>query len=60
MVESGADFAGVPDGFQRLWTPHRLAYIEQGQTAADAGSGCVFCTAPTLSDELALIVHRGT
>ena len=59
VVEPGADLAGIPDGFQRLWTPHRLAYIEQGQTAADAGAGCVFCTAPTLSDEQALIVHRG-
>ena len=59
MVESSADFAGIPDGFQRLWTPHRLAYIERGQTAAGAGTECVFCTAPTLPDEQALIVHRG-
>ncbi len=22
---------GVPDEFQRLWTPHRMVYIEQGQ-----------------------------
>ena len=22
------DGAGVPDGFQRLWMPHRLAYIK--------------------------------
>jgi ATP adenylyltransferase len=57
MVEPGADLAGVPDGFQRLWTPHRIAYIEAGQTPPDAE--CVFCTAPTLSDEQALIVHRG-
>ena len=21
------DFAGVGDGFERLWTPHRMAYI---------------------------------
>ncbi|MEO8094085.1 MAG: HIT domain-containing protein [Pseudolysinimonas sp.] len=55
MVESSAHFAGVPDGFQRLWTPHRLAYIEQGS----ARDECVFCTAPTLTDEQALIVHRG-
>ena len=57
-VESSAQFAGIPDGFQRLWTPHRIAYIEQGPTAA--GDECVFCTAPTLTDEQALIVHRGT
>jgi ATP adenylyltransferase len=57
MVESSAAFAGIPDGFQRLWTPHRLAYIQQGPPAPD--DACVFCTAPTLGDEQALIVHRG-
>lgn len=57
MVESSANFAGIPDGFQRLWTPHRIAYIQQGQPALD--DACVFCTAPTLADEQALIVHRG-
>lgn len=57
MVEPAADFAGIPDGFQRLWTPHRIAYVEAGQTPPDAV--CVFCTAPTLTDEQALIVHRG-
>ena len=56
-VESSRDFAAVPDGFARLWTPHRLVYIEKG--AASPGDECVFCTAPTLSDEQALIVHRG-
>jgi ATP adenylyltransferase len=58
MVESGADLAGIPDGFRRLWTPHRLAYVEQAPIPADHGGACVFCTAPTLSDEQALIVHR--
>lgn len=47
---------GVPDAFQRLWTPHRMVYITQGQPADD---GCPFCIAPTLDDEQALIVHRG-
>jgi ATP adenylyltransferase len=47
---------GVPDAFQRLWTPHRMVYIKQGQPADD---GCPFCIAPTLDDESALIVHRG-
>lgn len=56
-VESSADFAGVPDGFQRLWTPHRIAYIEGGGRPDDGG--CVFCVAPSMSDEQALIVHRG-
>jgi ATP adenylyltransferase len=56
-VESSRGFAGVPDGFARLWTPHRIAYIEKG--APGAKDECVFCTAPTLSDEQALIAHRG-
>jgi len=57
-VEPAASFAGVPDGFQRLWTPHRIAYIEQSPQEK-ATSGCVFCEAPARSDEEALIVHRG-
>lgn len=56
-AEPSSSFVGVPDGFQRLWTPHRITYIQQGGTAP--GDACVFCTAPTLSDEQALIVHRG-
>ena len=56
-AESSTRFAGIPDGFQRLWTPHRIAYIQAGPAPLDGE--CVFCTAPTLSDEEALIVHRG-
>ena len=54
-VETSADFAGVPDAFQRLWTPHRMVYIEAGGQPAD----CPFCDAPGRSDEDALIVARG-
>jgi ATP adenylyltransferase len=56
-VTSSAEFAAAPDGFQRLWTPHRIAYIERGGAAP--GDDCVFCAAPEKSDEEALIVHRG-
>ena len=56
--ESSNDFAAVPDAFQRLWTPHRIAYIQdQTQPGED---DCPFCVAPTLDDEKALIVARGT
>jgi len=48
---------GVPDGFQRLWTPHRIAYL-QGETAPENG-GCVFCIAPGMDDEDSLVVARG-
>ena len=46
-VESAADFAAVPDAFQRLWTPHRIAYIEAGQKPGT--DECPFCIAPSLS-----------
>jgi ATP adenylyltransferase len=48
---------GVPDEFQRLWTPHRLIYIQNGQQPSE--SNCPFCLAPDGSDEDGLIVHRG-
>ena len=53
--------AGVPDAFGRLWTPHRLAYIQGAgkPTGPGAHEGCPFCVAPTLTDEEALIVARG-
>lgn len=56
-AESASDFAGVPDAFQRLWTPHRLVYIQDGQQPAK--DECPFCRAPGLEDEQALIVARG-
>lgn len=57
-VDSSEHLVGVPDEFQRLWTPHRMVYIQQGQQP-DRDS-CPFCVAPGLSDEDALIVARGT
>ncbi|XVQ07989.1 HIT family protein [Spirillospora sp. CA-255316] len=53
--------AGVPDNFQRLWTPHRMAYIkgEGKPTGAGADDGCPFCEIPEMSDEDGLIVARG-
>lgn len=50
---------GVPDGFQRLWTPHRLAYVRGEDTSVEQPPGCPFCNAPERSDEDSLIVHRG-
>jgi ATP adenylyltransferase len=56
-AESSADFAAVPDAFQRLWTPHRAVYVEAGQGAHD--ESCPFCSAPSKSDDESLIVARG-
>jgi ATP adenylyltransferase len=54
-AEPARGFAAVPDAFQRLWTPHRMAYIDGGGRE----EGCPFCVAPQKSDEEALIVARG-
>ncbi|MFF2654812.1 HIT family protein [Streptomyces sp. NPDC058045] len=59
--EQQTEPAGVPDGFGRLWTPHRMAYIqgENKPIGSSAGEGCPFCAAPGKSDEDGLIVKRG-
>ena len=56
------DGAGPPDGLQRLWMPHRLAYIKGEGKPADtaAGGDCPFCRIPGLPDSEGLIVARGT
>jgi ATP adenylyltransferase len=61
MTEDADDFAGDPDGFGRLWTPHRMVYIkgENKPPHDEAGEGCPFCLSPARSDEDALIVARG-
>ena len=53
--------AGIPDGFQRLWMPHRLAYIKgEGKPNSANGDDCPFDLIPKLSDADGLIVARGT
>ena len=51
---------GVPDELERLWTPHRMAYIRGQNKPRDeaAGSQCPFCRIPTLPDEEGLVVRR--
>ncbi|NKX50632.1 HIT family hydrolase, partial [Arthrobacter deserti] len=58
-VTDGFELPGVADAFQRLWTPHRLAYVKGGQGQFDGKGACPFCAAPRRSDEDSLIVHRG-
>ena len=58
-TEESAGLPGVPDAFQRLWTPHRMVYIGgEKPTAADQAS-CPFCRAPAEPDGATLVVHRG-
>jgi len=53
------EIPGVPDSFQRLWTPHRLAYVRGEDPSVHADPGCPFCNGPRRADEESLIVHRG-
>lgn len=56
-LEDAAHLAGVPDEFQRLWTPHRMVYV--ADTHQPEQHECPFCYAPTQDDDKTLIVHRG-
>lgn len=53
------EIPGVPDSFQRLWTPHRLAYVRGEDTSVETVPGCPFCTGPERRDNESLIVFRG-
>ena len=54
------DGVGMPDELDRLWTPHRMAYISGEKKPADSTAGeCPFCRIPSLSDADGLVVHRG-
>jgi ATP adenylyltransferase len=48
--------AGVRDAFERLYTPHRMAYI----LGEGKGPDCPFCEIPQLTDAEGLVVARGT
>lgn len=59
---------GQPDGLDRLWTPHRMAYV-RGDLPADPGSapdagdepGCPFCRITAGADpDGDLVVARGS
>lgn len=66
-VDAPYEYAGTPDSMQRLWTPHRMVYIDSddrppsdgSDPGEGAGSSCPFCAAPHKSDEDALIARRG-
>jgi ATP adenylyltransferase len=54
------DGIGSADELDRLWTPHRMAYIRGEDKPTDASSEeCPFCRIPTLPDEEGLVVRRG-
>jgi len=54
--------SGDPDGLERLWAPHRMAYLT-GEDAPPGGyaepAGCPFCRAPGRPEPEGLVVARG-
>jgi len=60
----GSPGEGWGDRLERLWAPHRLAYVtrDNGEDAADGAAddeGCPFCRIPTLEDRAGLVLARG-
>jgi ATP adenylyltransferase len=55
-----AALAGEPDGFERLWTPHRMVYVGgQDKPKGPGADECPFCLAAAGPDEAGLVVARG-
>lgn len=53
---------GMPDGLQRLWMPHRMAYLlgeNKPEVGVEPEQGCPFCLIPEREDEDGLVVARG-
>jgi ATP adenylyltransferase len=53
---------GVPDGLDRIWTPHRMAYLRGESKPAgdpDDPAVCPFCLIPSMPDADSLVVARG-
>jgi ATP adenylyltransferase len=58
--ESPGGLAGEPDGFERLWTPHRMVYLGgQDKPLGDGADQCPFCRVQHLPDVEGLVVARG-
>jgi ATP adenylyltransferase len=55
VADDGDAGAGEPDGLERLWTPHRMAYI----SGAARTEVCPFCEAPRHPDPVHHVVARG-
>ena len=54
------DGIGAPDALDRLWTPHRMAYIRgESKPSNDSAGECPFCRIPSLADAKGLVVRRG-
>ena len=58
-VSEEVNHPGIPDAFDRLWTPHRMVYIKgENKPASGHTDECPFCTIVAGDDAEGLIVHR--
>lgn len=55
-ADVGVSGAGHDDGLERIWTPHRMAYI---RTAVGTPDACPFCEIPQRPAADGLVVARG-
>lgn len=59
-IETPDGFPREADGYERLWTPHRMVYVDgPAKVTSTTERECPFCTGPRGPDADALIVHRG-
>ena len=47
------------EGFDRLWTPHRMAYVAPTSPSDEGDPGCPFCAMEHLPPEQSLVVATG-
>lgn len=61
MTEQERHFAREADAYERLWTPHRMVYVDgPAKILSGEETECPFCRAPKRPDAESLIVHRGS
>ncbi|MEZ5116948.1 MAG: HIT domain-containing protein [Candidatus Nanopelagicales bacterium] len=54
------ELVGLRDCWDRLWTPHRMAYIlGESKPSTGEAADCPFCRVPSLPDDEGLVVARG-
>lgn len=50
---------GLPDAWERIWTPHRSKYLSKARKDGTVEQECPFCYAHTANSEFDLVVKRG-
>jgi len=60
-IEDAEEMGGPGDGFERLWTPHRMAYVKDAfdRKGLTPDQGCPLCLKHEGDDRAALVVARG-